>query len=148
MNSWLIGKDPDGGKDWKQKKKRVDRRWDGWMASLIQWTWTWANSGRWWGTGTPDRLQSMGWQRVGHDLATEQHQQFAFLISSKVVILGEANVFISSFCVFVLYCLFVLLVCFPTDTSVFFYWFWKVFITHTHFCCMAATFLPDKFVIF
>ena len=23
----------------------------GWMASLIQWTWTWANSGRWWGTG-------------------------------------------------------------------------------------------------
>ena len=27
--------------------------------------------------------------------------------------------FISSFCVFVLYCLFVFLVCFPTDISVF-----------------------------
>ena len=23
-----------------------DRRWDGWMASLTQWTWCWANSGR------------------------------------------------------------------------------------------------------
>ena len=23
--------------------------WDGWTASLMQWTWTWANSGRWWG---------------------------------------------------------------------------------------------------
>ena len=25
------------------------RGWDGWMASLMQWAWTWANSGRWWG---------------------------------------------------------------------------------------------------
>ena len=42
------------------------------MASLIQWTWTWANSGRWWGTGKPGVLQSVGLQRVGQDLATEQ----------------------------------------------------------------------------
>ena len=27
------------------------RGWDGWTASPMQWTWTWANSGRWWGTG-------------------------------------------------------------------------------------------------
>ena len=27
-----------------------DRGWDGWMASLTQWTWVWVNSGsRWWG---------------------------------------------------------------------------------------------------
>ena len=25
-----------------------DRGWDGWMASLTQWTWVWASSGRWW----------------------------------------------------------------------------------------------------
>ena len=25
-----------------------DDRWDGWMASLTQWTWVWANSRRWW----------------------------------------------------------------------------------------------------
>ena len=37
-----------------------DRRWDGWMASLTQWMWVWANSGRWWRTGKPGVLQSMG----------------------------------------------------------------------------------------
>ena len=25
--------------------------WDGWTAPLMQWMWTWATSGRWWGTG-------------------------------------------------------------------------------------------------
>ena len=36
------------------------RGWDVWMASLIQWVWTWANSGRWWGTGKLGVLQPMG----------------------------------------------------------------------------------------
>ena len=27
-----------------------DRGWDGWMASLTQWTWVWVNSGSWWWT--------------------------------------------------------------------------------------------------
>ena len=48
------------------------RRWDGWMASPMQCTWTWVNSGRWWGTGRPGMLQSMGSQRVRHDWVTEQ----------------------------------------------------------------------------
>ena len=39
------------------------------MASLIQWVWV--NSGSWWWTGRPGKLQSMGWRRVGHDWATE-----------------------------------------------------------------------------
>ena len=25
-----------------------DRGWDGWMASLTQWTWVWVSSGSWW----------------------------------------------------------------------------------------------------
>ena len=25
-----------------------DRGWDGWIASLTQWTWVWVNSGSWW----------------------------------------------------------------------------------------------------
>ena len=45
-----------------------------WMAPLIQWTWTWANSRRWWGTGKAGMLQSMGSQRVGYNLATEKQQ--------------------------------------------------------------------------
>ena len=43
------------------------------MVSLMQWTWTWASSGRWWGTGSPSVLQSMGLQRVGHNWATEHN---------------------------------------------------------------------------
>ena len=48
-----------------------DRGWDGWMASLIQWTWVWVSSGSWWWTGKPGMLQSTGSQRVRHDWATE-----------------------------------------------------------------------------
>ena len=47
--SRLIGKDPDAGKDWGQER-RGNRGWGGWMASLTQWIWVWANSGRWWKT--------------------------------------------------------------------------------------------------
>ena len=39
-----------------------DRGWDGWMASLTQWTWVWVNSRSWWWTGKPDVLQSIGSQ--------------------------------------------------------------------------------------
>ena len=44
-----------------------DRVWDGWMASLTQWTWVWLGSGSWCWTGRPGMLQLMGLQRVGHD---------------------------------------------------------------------------------
>ena len=36
------------------------RGWDGWMASLTQWTWVWANSRRQWRTGKPGMVQAMG----------------------------------------------------------------------------------------
>ena len=39
-----------------------DRGWDGWMASLTQWTWVWASSGSWWWTWKPGMLQCMGSQ--------------------------------------------------------------------------------------
>ena len=45
--------------------------WDGWMASLTQWTWVWLNSGNWRWTERPGMLQSMESQRVGHDWVTE-----------------------------------------------------------------------------
>ena len=47
------------------------RGWDDWMASPTRWTWVWASSGSWWRTGKPRMLQSVGWQRVRHDWATE-----------------------------------------------------------------------------
>ena len=53
------------------RRRRDDRGWDGWMASLTGWTWVWVNSGSWWWTGKPGMLQSMGLQRVRHDWVTE-----------------------------------------------------------------------------
>ena len=41
--------------------------WDGWMASLTQWTWVWVDSSSWWWTGRPGVLRFMGSQRVGHN---------------------------------------------------------------------------------
>ena len=44
VKSQLIGKDPDAGKDWRQKKRAAE------TSSSIQWTRSWVNSRRWWGT--------------------------------------------------------------------------------------------------
>ena len=46
------------------KEKGDGRRWDGWMASLTQWTGIWANSGRLRRTEESGGLQSMGSRRV------------------------------------------------------------------------------------
>ena len=74
VKNWLIWKDPDAGKDWRQEKKGTTKGMtedDSWMASLTQWTWVCVNSRSWWWTRRPGMLQSMGSQRVGHDWATE-----------------------------------------------------------------------------
>ena len=46
--------------------------WDSLLASPTQWTWIWPNSGRYWKTGKPGVLWSMGLQRVKKDLVTKQ----------------------------------------------------------------------------
>ena len=70
VKSWLIRKDPDDWKDWRQVGKG-QQRWDGWIASLTWWTWVWTSSRRWWRAGNPGLLQSMGLQRVRHDWVNE-----------------------------------------------------------------------------
>ena len=49
------------------RRRGADRGWDGWMASLTQWAWVWANSRNFWWTGRPGVLWFMGLQRVRHD---------------------------------------------------------------------------------
>ena len=59
---------------WERLKaggKGDDRRWDGWMASLTQWTCVWVGSGSWWWSGKPGVLQSKGSQRVRHNWVAE-----------------------------------------------------------------------------
>ena len=75
--SWLIGKDPDAGKDWGQEEKGTIV---GWMASPTQWTWVWVDSGSWWWTGRPGVLRFMGSQRVGHDWTTELNWIYCILL--------------------------------------------------------------------
>ena len=70
--SWLIGKDPDAGRDWGQEEKGMtEDEMVGRKASLTQWTWVWVSSRSWWWTGRPGVLKSMGLQRVGDDWASE-----------------------------------------------------------------------------
>ena len=40
-----------------------NRGWDGWLASPTQLTWVWVSSRRWWWTGNPGVLQTMGLQK-------------------------------------------------------------------------------------
>jgi len=71
VKNWLIGKDPDGGKDWGQEEKGMtEDEMVGWHHRLNGHEF-WANSGRHWRTGKTVALQ-LGSQRVGHDWETEQ----------------------------------------------------------------------------
>ena len=54
----------------EHRRRRDNRGWDGLMTSLIQWTWVWTNSRRYWKTEKAGL--SMGLQRLGHNLLTEQ----------------------------------------------------------------------------
>ena len=60
---------------WERLKKAGgegdNRGWDGWMASLTQWTWVWASSGSYWWAGKAGVLQFMVLQRVRCNWVTE-----------------------------------------------------------------------------
>ena len=65
---------------WERLKagREDDSGWDGWMALPTQWTRVWASSGKWWRTGKPGVLQSMGSQRVRYNWATEQQHIYIY----------------------------------------------------------------------
>ena len=71
----VIGKDPDAGKDWRQEKKGTSEdEMVEWHHKLNRHEFEQA-PGDVWRTGKPGMLHSLGWQRVGHNWATEQQQQ-------------------------------------------------------------------------
>ena len=75
MKSQLTGKDPDSGKDCGQKEKEVtDDEMVGWHHQFNGHE-SEQTLGDREGHGKPGVLQSMGSQRVGHDLATEQQHK-------------------------------------------------------------------------
>ena len=75
--SQLIKEDPDAGKDRRQEKGATEDK-------IIGCKWVWPSSWRWWRTGKPGVLQSMGLQRVGHDC-----QSVLLMFSSRsFIVLG------------------------------------------------------------
>ena len=61
-NNWLIRKDPDSGKDCRcEEKGMTEHEMVGWHHWLNEHVFEQA-SGRWWWTGSPGMLQSMGLQ--------------------------------------------------------------------------------------
>ena len=73
--NWLIRKDPNAGKDWRQEKKgTTEDEMVGWHHWLNEHEFQQTQRDKWW-TEKPGVLQSMRSQRVGHDLVTEQQQQ-------------------------------------------------------------------------
>ena len=69
VKNWLIGKDPDAGKDWRQEEKRMSEdEIVGWHHWLDKYEFEQA-------LGVGDRQESLVWsmglQRVGHDWVTE-----------------------------------------------------------------------------
>ena len=92
VKNWLTGKDPDAGKDWRQRR-REDRGWDGRMASLTWWTRVWTHSRSWWWTGQPGRLQSMGsqswtqpsdWTKLMYMYIHSFHINFHYYLSQDI----------------------------------------------------------------
>ena len=69
MKNRLIRKGTSARKDWRQEEKGTTE--DEMVWSPTHWTWVWPSSVRWWRTGKPGVLQSMGLQRVGQDSVAE-----------------------------------------------------------------------------
>ena len=85
MKSWLIGKDSDARRDWRQEEKGMtEDEMAGWHHQLNGREWV--NSGSWWWTGKPGVLWFMESQRVGHDWATEMNLTVNICLALQVTI--------------------------------------------------------------
>ena len=81
VKSQLIRKDPDVGKGWGKEKGMTGD--NGWMSSLTQWTWVWANSrGLEWRTGKPAVLST--WRGKESDMTEQLNNNNNKLLSKSL----------------------------------------------------------------
>ena len=84
--NWFTGKDPDAGKDWRQEEKGAAEDemvgWHHWFNGH-EFEQTRGDSE---GQASLAWLQFMGWQRVGHNLATERQQPVYLIVTYYKVI--------------------------------------------------------------
>ena len=62
--SWLVWKDPDAGKDWRQEEETTGDEMVGWHYRLTQWTWVWVSSRSDrspWGSKQSDTTEQLNW---------------------------------------------------------------------------------------
>ena len=76
---------------WERLRRTGQRGWDSWMVSSTQWTWVWANSGRYWRSENPGVLQFMGSQRFRNDWRTEQQHLKGNKADTMLLILDLAQ---------------------------------------------------------
>ena len=90
--SWLIGKEPDAGRDWGQEEKGMtEDEMAGWHHRLDGHEFEWIPGvGDGWWTGRPGVLQFMGSQRVRHDWATELSSSFSITLPTSFPSLEES----------------------------------------------------------
>ena len=75
--SQFFGKDLMLGKIEGRKRRGWQDEMVGWLTNSVDMSLSnWASSRRWWWTGKPGVLQSMGLQRVRHNWVTEQQLSF------------------------------------------------------------------------
>ena len=77
--NWLIGKDPDAGKDWRYKEKGMTEDkmfgWHHWLSGHeFEQAWEW-----WW-TGNTGMLQPMGLLTVRHNWAIELNRRLKTIL--------------------------------------------------------------------
>ena len=82
MKNWLIRKDPEAGKDWRQEKSMTEDKMAGWHHWLDGHE-VWAIFRSCWWMEKPGVLQSMGSQRVRHNWATELNWKETIFSSLK-----------------------------------------------------------------
>ena len=63
------------------RRRRGEQRMRWLDGSPTGWTWVWVSSRIWWWTGRPGLLQSLGWERVGHDWVTELSVNYIYHVA-------------------------------------------------------------------
>ena len=78
VKSWLIGKDPDAGKDWRQEEKGMTED------EMVGWHHRLNGHGFGWTLGA-GVLQFMGSQRIGHNWVTELNwTEYSHIVSDHI----------------------------------------------------------------
>ena len=83
---------------WERLRARGEgdnRGWDGWMASLTQWTWIWVDSGSWWWTGGLACCSS--WGRKESDMTERLNWITLFSISTPLGIKTTLRLCVATF---------------------------------------------------